>query len=287
MAPVDLVVTDLDGTLWHTDRDVHPRVRAAWDEVAERVPVLVATGRRVGSARAPLARMGVAPPAVVLNGALALDLASGRRYHRSPFPAEEAAAALAAFRGAGLEPCLYVDPDGDGPEVLVGTTPSTNPGHLVALGSAAEVADLDAAAGAVPVLAFGIIGAAHADLVRGADALDGIAEVHLDRALDYPGLAALTVAPRGRSKWDGVLAFCRHHDLDASRVLAVADGPNDVELLTHAAVRVVPDVAHPAAAALADRTIASARDGGWAELPGILDDLSRDGADGGADRRRR
>ena len=33
--------------------------------------------------------------------------------------------------------------------------------------------------------------------------------------------------------------------------MAVADGPNDIELLTNAAVRVVPKVAHPSALALA------------------------------------
>ncbi|HJR26705.1 MAG TPA: HAD hydrolase family protein, partial [Acidimicrobiales bacterium] len=66
MPPVELVVTDLDGTLWHTDDHVHPEVVAALAELAGRgVPVLVATGRRVTSTRRPLARIGLAPPAVV------------------------------------------------------------------------------------------------------------------------------------------------------------------------------------------------------------------------------
>ena len=33
--------------------------------------------------------------------------------------------------------------------------------------------------------------------------------------------------------------------------MAVADGPNDIELLTNAAVRVVPKIAHPSALELA------------------------------------
>jgi hydroxymethylpyrimidine pyrophosphatase-like HAD family hydrolase len=269
---IDLVVTDLDGTLWHTDDDIGPATLAAWDAVSSTMPVLVATGRRVTSTRRPLARVGLAPPAVVLNGALALDLATGRRYHRAPFPPEQAASTLAGFRGAGLDPCLYVDGD-DGPEVLVGPRPSTNPGHLAQLGSSAATADLDAAVGEVPVLGFGIIGIPHGPLAEVAATLAGAVEVHLDRSLDFPGMAAITVAPRGQSKWDGVLAYCRAHGLDAGKVLAVADGPNDIELLTHAAVRVVPAVAHPAARELADHTIPAAGDGGWAELPGLIDDL--------------
>ncbi len=273
MGRIDLVVTDLDGTLWHTADEVHPGVAAAWAEVAEQVPLLVATGRRVGSTRAPLALLGVAPPAVVLNGALVLDLATGQRYHRSAFPASQAAAALAAFRGSGIEPCVYVDRAPGGAEVLVGRRPSTNPGHLAALGQAVEVADLDAAVREDAVLAFSIIGIAHGVLAEAAAALEPVAEVHLDRALEYPGTASLTVAPRGQSKWDGVVAFCAAHDLDPACVLAVADGPNDVELLTHAAVAVVPEVAHSAARALADRTIPSARQGGWTSLPALLREL--------------
>jgi hydroxymethylpyrimidine pyrophosphatase-like HAD family hydrolase len=274
MPPIDLVVTDLDGTLWHTDDDVHPGIPAAWDAVASRVPLLVATGRRLTSTRVPLGRIGLAPPAVVLNGALVLDLGSGQRYHRAPFPAAQAVAVLAAFRAVGLEPCLYVDPGAEGPEVLVGPVPSTNPGHLRAMGEGVGVADLDAVAAGEPVLAFSIIGIPHGRLAEAAAAVEGTAEVHLDRALDYPGMASLTVAPRGQSKWDGVLAFCAEHGLDPGLVLAVADGPNDLELLANAAVRVVPEVAHPAARSLATHTIPAARDGGWTALPDLLDELA-------------
>src|SRR6476660_2005547 len=70
-AAVSVVVTDLDGTLWHTDDRVAPVVVDALRTLAARgVPLLVATGRRLTSTRVPLARIGIAPPAVVLNGAL-------------------------------------------------------------------------------------------------------------------------------------------------------------------------------------------------------------------------
>ena len=106
MGGVDLIVTDLDGTLWHTDDDIHPAATAALEEVRRRgPPLLVATGRRVTSTRVPLARLGAAPPAVVLNGALGLDLATGERFHRAPFTALQATRVLAGFRAVGLDPC--------------------------------------------------------------------------------------------------------------------------------------------------------------------------------------
>ena len=68
-----------------------------------------------------------------------------------------------------------------------------------------------------------------------------------------------------------MLAFCRSQGLDPTRVLALADGPNDLELLANASVRLVPEVAHPDALALADHVIPAAVDGGWAA---VLDHLA-------------
>jgi hydroxymethylpyrimidine pyrophosphatase-like HAD family hydrolase len=273
-AEIELLVTDLDGTLWHTHTDDLGAVRAAWDEAAAMVPILVATGRRLASTRRPLARLGLAPTAVVLNGAMTIDLRTQHRYHVAPFRSEDALAVLAAFRSVGLDPCLYVDGRPDDVEVLLSETPATNAGHVEQLGAGAVVADLERGAREEPVLGFSIIGAQHGVLVAAAEAIGDRAEVHLDRALEYPGLAAITVAPKGQSKWDGVLAFCAHHGLDPSRVAAVADGPNDIELLTNAAVAIVPEVAHPAARALADHTIPAATERGWVEVPRVLEKLA-------------
>ncbi|MGH9275334.1 MAG: HAD family hydrolase, partial [Acidimicrobiales bacterium] len=246
MPSIDLVVTDLDGTLWHTDDHVDPKVRAALDELERRgVPLLVATGRRTTSTRVPLARIGQAPPAVVLNGALGLDLATGDRFHRAPFPSTDASTALAAFASVGLDPVVYVDhPRYD---VFLSSTPSTHAEHVRSLGDTAGVDDLARVCAEEAVLGFSMIGVPHGDGVAASEALGDLVEVHVDRSIDYAGYASLTAAPKGQSKWDGVAAFCANRGLDSDRVLALADGPNDIELLTNAAVRLVPAVAHPAA----------------------------------------
>jgi len=262
---VSLVVTDLDGTLWHTDDHIDDAVLAAIGTLSERgIPLLVATGRRLASTSEPLARYGLAPPAVVLNGALGVDLATGSRFHRAPYPTEQAVSVLGAFRSVGLEPVVYVDhPDVD---VFLAPTPSTHPEHVRQLGDTARTDDLARVVEDEAVLGFSMIGVDHALGVAAMDAVDELAQVHLDRSIDYPGLASLTAAPRGQSKWDGVLAFCRSQGLDPGRVVALADGPNDLELLDHAAVRLVPEVAHPAATERADHVIGAAAGGGWAEV---------------------
>jgi hypothetical protein len=273
MAAVDLVVTDLDGTFWHTDGHVPAPVLAAVAELERRgIPLLVATGRRATSTRVPLARAGLTPPAVMLNGAIGIDLATDERFHLAPYDPVEAVAAFDAFASVGLSPVVYVDhPRWD---VVIGPRPDTHDEHVADLGATAGHLDegaLRQAVGDLPVLAFSMIGVPFPAAEAAAAALEPVGEVHLDRSFDHPGRASLTAAPRGQSKWDGVLAFCALHGLDPTRVLAVADGPNDVELLTNAAIRAVPKVAHPAALDLATTLIPSAQDGGWAEIIPLLD----------------
>jgi hydroxymethylpyrimidine pyrophosphatase-like HAD family hydrolase len=279
MSAIELVVTDLDGTLWHTDEHVPTKVLDAVAELERRgVPLLVATGRRLASARTPLARVGLAPPAILLNGAIGIDLATSERFHLAPFATDEAVAAYDAFASVNLSPVVYVDhPRYD---VFLSQSPDTNPGHVQSLGDSAgqywgvaqraTVDDLRQAVADHPVLGFSMIGVPFADGDAAALALEGLVEVHLDRSFDYPGLASLTAAPRNQSKWDGVVAYCTTHELDRTKVLAVADGPNDIELLTHAAIRAVPAVAHPSALALATTVIPSAQESGWADILTLL-----------------
>ena len=267
---VSLVVTDLDGTLWHTDDHVPEPVRAAFAEVQARgVPLLVATGRRLGTTLGPLDAHGLSAPVVVLNGALGV-LPDGTRFHRAHYPDEEAAAVLEAFRAVDLDPVVYIDDPAH--EVVLGPSPSTNPLHVAALASSARHGDTREAIGSGNVLGFSLIGVEHGIAVRAAASIGKSGVTHLDRSLDHPGMLSLTVAPRLRSKWDGVLAYCEHLDLDPAGVLALGDGPNDVELLDGAAVSLVPHGSHPAALERADHVIGPARDGGWAQ---VLDHLGQ------------
>ena len=260
---IELVVTDLDGSLWHRE-EIHPATRAAWSELERRgIPVIVATGRRLSTTREPLARAGLAPAAVILNGALAVELATGECFHRRHYETADATKVLNAFRLSGLDPCVYVEHSDI--DIYVGSQPSTNPGHLASFGSRAVCANLDEIVATVPVLSFGIIGHEPEPLAHAVSAIGIGAEVHLDADSLWGG-DTLTVAPLGLSKWAGVLAYCDRAGIDSGRVLAVGDGPNDRELLTRAAVAVVPTSGFEQAVKAADHLVGPPSEGGWAEI---------------------
>lgn len=269
MATVELVVTDLDGTLWDQPDVVHPETVAALAELERRgYPLVVATGRRLRSTREPLAALGLAPPSVLFNGALVVDLASGERLHRHTFTPETAAAVLGAFMASGLEPCVYVDHDEV--DVFVGSSPATHPRHLRAFGRWVRTAHLDEVVVSKPVFAFAILGQQSDRVQAIAAGLDGVAQPHVTRDREYGG-SGITVVPPNLSKWMGVETLCARMGLDAGAVLAIGDGPNDVELLTRAAVAAVPTDGHPAARACATHVIGRAADGGWAEILELLE----------------
>jgi hydroxymethylpyrimidine pyrophosphatase-like HAD family hydrolase len=262
---IELVVTDLDGTLWAYGSEgvPHPSTLDAWRELERRgTPVLVATGRRVTTAREPLAAYQLAPPAVVLNGSLALELDTGFCFHRHCYEPEIAVRVLAAFRDAGLEPCVYVEHDDF--DVYVGALPSTSTSHLRALGNRARPADLDEVVATVPVLSFGIFGLEEHVVARVVPGVNQHADPRLTHG-DFGG-HGVTVGPHGLSKWDGVLAYCARAGIDPDRVLAIGDGANDRELLTNAAVALVPVDAHEHALRAAHRVVPSPAVAGWAAV---------------------
>ena len=154
---VQLVVTDLDGTLSDAAERIHPAsVRAIRELEAGGVPVLVATGRRLRMACAVLEAGGLSGPAVVLDGALGLDLRDGRVFHQVTFPAPAAAGVLEAFAAAGLSPCVYVDREGV--DLVVGDHPSTHPDHLARAMPWVATDDLARVVASEPVYAFAVVG---------------------------------------------------------------------------------------------------------------------------------
>jgi hydroxymethylpyrimidine pyrophosphatase-like HAD family hydrolase len=204
---------------------------------------------------------------VMMNGALAIDLGTNERFHSWHYEADDATTILAAFRAAGLEPCVYVDHARV--DVFVGERPSTHPDHLIAFGATAEQADLEEIVSSVPVLMFGIMGHDAEQLRVVAQHVTATAQPHLAPSDQYGG-HTFTVTPAGLSKWTGVTAYCTRAGRDSTRVLAIGDGPNDRELLAGAAIAVAPADASAEARADADHIVGSPREGGWAEILDLI-----------------
>ena len=216
--------------------------------------------------RSSLGRYGLEPPIVALNGAIGRHWGGGE-FHLAPFTSSDASAVLRVFSENCLEPCVYIY--GLDRDVIVGGHPSTHRGHLAGLGAAVEQVDLATAVTERVVLGFGLVGCPYPALERVARDLESWCEPHLDRSFDYEG-GSLTVAPRTISKWLGVAAYCTIEGIDETRVLAIGDGPNDVELLTNAAVSVTLEGSSPAALAVAQHVVRRAGDGGWADVLDLL-----------------
>ncbi|HEV3399584.1 MAG TPA: HAD family hydrolase, partial [Actinomycetes bacterium] len=241
---VQLVVTDLDGTLSDAAERIHPAsVRAIRELEAGGVPVLVATGRRLRMACAVLEAGGLTGPAVVLDGALGLDLRDGRVFHQVAFPPEAAAQVLEAFDAAGLSPCVYVDREGV--DLVVGDHPSTHPDHLARAMPFVAVDDLARVVRAEPVFAFAVVGRPAPLLAPVLQLVGTAGSASLVGDLIYGG-STVQVRPPRISKWSGVLAYCAEQGIDPGRVLAVGDGANDLELLDGAAVACAVATAPPA-----------------------------------------
>jgi hydroxymethylpyrimidine pyrophosphatase-like HAD family hydrolase len=259
---IDLVVTDLDGTLWDEQCRIHARTAAGLDVLARRgVPVVAATGRALASAVARLDDNGVRlPAAVLLDGSLGRDLRSGGTFHRRVFEPPAAAAVLRILRESGLSPCVVVDdPVRD---LRVGDAPSSHPDHLAAnrarlgRGSLAEVVRT------LPVLSILICGLPRPPEAGPTARLRALGDVSISRDLTYGG-HTLAIRPPCVTKWSGVLAYCALHGIDHTRVLTIGDGENDLELLSAASMAWAPANGCHAAIRLASKIIPPPDEGGW------------------------
>lgn len=251
--PIEMVVTDLDGTLW-TNHDVPHDTRAALADLERRdIPVLAATGRRLRSARLALIDAGLGHvPCVGLNGALAAD--RGEIFHASTFTAAEARAVFDLFVAGGITPVGYLVPERDGESVdaVAVEGVSTHPDHLAVLAPTLSAAPIDFSA----MVAFSVLGVAFTSLhpirTRIEEQCAADCVLSPDRAYGEHNLAATA---RGVSKWTGVLAYCTRHGIDPSRVLTIGDDDNDIAMLANASIGLAMRHASPAALAASNAVV--------------------------------
>lgn len=268
--PIELVVTDLDGTLWDGTGVIHPRTFAALSALLDAgLPVLVATGRSARSAWPVMEANKIALPGVYLDGAIGLEFGSPIAYYRCAFSPSLAGEVLEIFDELGVSPCLTVE--GPGRDIVLGPNPMTHPEYLHRLKPWVRDEDPWSAVRTLSVLTFSLLGTDLGATRRLAAEVTSRAPVAAAFSPDrtYGGVH-LSFRPIGVNKWTGVEAFCAYKGIDVKRVLAIGDADNDLELLEGARLALAVCDATPGALKRADHVVAPAREGGWAELVGFL-----------------
>lgn len=268
VAGVDLVVTDLDGTLWDNTGTVHPSTHAALEELDRRdIPLLVATGRRRRSLRIGFERAGlVGRPAVLLDGALGCHAVGDDSWLHCPLTPGAVTLILEAFGAAGYEPLFEADHDLH--DVVVGSRPPLPENLLAPLETL--VVDLREP---LPVAVFGVTAILERPAVFAVaepvnDSRQATAMVTLYN--DFPDTGVIRVRPGTCSKWEGVESWLAYSDMVGARVLAVGNDSNDLEMLEGADVAVAVKGGYPDAVRLGHHLIPSADEGGWAQILDLL-----------------
>lgn len=255
-----LVITDLDGSLWDRDLRCHPDTLAAVAELRARgVPLLVATGRREGSARQGLTGNGLSLPAVLLNGTLGIDLPTETRFHTHPFSAEDAGHIVEALAGVEISPVVYT---ADG-LVRGSLNASTSRRHRDGFGADYVVEEPSTSVATSSILSFTMIGMSRAEVEPAIAALDGVAadvmlyEDHLYRAW------SVHIQPAEISKWDGIQSYLAYAGLNPKRIVAIGDGTNDLEMLVNADVSLGVSGGHAEVLDVVDHVVPPPDEGGW------------------------
>ena len=262
---VDLVVTDLDGTLWDRSNVVHPQSAEAVRRLqASGVHVLAASGRRPASIRKVLVANELMLPAVCIDGALGRDLDANVDFFCAGFETSTAVAVLDALLSVGIEPVVDVVAPDDRDGVL-GASPSTHPDHVRFTQAWTRRADLRRTVAEEQVLGFGLCGQPDHVPLRCAAVMPEGVDLIAGPDGQYGGYA-VAIRPPGVNKWSGVEAYCGRHGISLDRVLAVGDGYNDRELLAGAAISCAVAGGDPQLIASADHTIGPPSVGGWAAL---------------------
>lgn len=262
MGEIKLVVTDLDGTFWSGREVIHPEVREAVDELDRRgVDLLIATGRRLQSVRRGMDPAGIDKPAVLMSGALGVDLATGEQWHRAGFDDDLAQTVLGAFRTNGVEPVVYLGhPELDS---VARDDCATCDDHLASFGDAIVRDDPEVHLGR-GVIGFGVIGADRDGIEAIGTELAELANVWVSVDDTYGGWTIM-VGPREVTKLTAIAPWCAARGIGPDEVLAVGDGTNDFAMLDWAGVAVAVED-RPTADRPHDAIIPSPDRAGWTQL---------------------
>ena len=223
---MNLVASDLDGTLVRSDRTLSRRTVEVLDALS--VPFVIATGRPIRWLASIYRELSNPPIAVVANGAAIYDPATDSILHSAPMSAEELVRACETLREAIPEAAFAVELEG-GRQLLheagheVGDFERQFTGRRQV-----ELAELVAQPAAKLLVRAG---------TRDADeftALVGAALAGLYEATNSSRSGLVEISASGVTKASGLAWVAARLGVEAADVVAFGDMPNDIPMLTWA-----------------------------------------------------
>ncbi len=259
--PIKLLLIDLDDTLLGGDLAISAANRRALEAAMARgIQVTLATGRMFRSMRPYAESLGLTLPLIAYNGALGRPLQGPALWHE-PIPNPAAREILAGLAGADVTVNLYLDD-----RLYVAAMDERAADYARNAGVPAEpVGDLPAFMGGgcpTKILAIG-------DPVL-------VATLQEEYGRRMAGRAAVTISkPKylefmapGISKAAALARLAAHLGLRSSEIMAIGDGPNDLDMLLQAGLGVAVGNAAPEVLARVAHVVAKSDEDGVAEAIG-------------------
>lgn len=247
MMPFDLLVLDLDGTLLHDGPELGPAyVDALRHAMARGLLVTLATGRMPRAASPYVAELGITAPVILYNGALVRDPVSGDDFLALTLPPGLPWKAYQSFGGAPIHPLFYRDDSLYCLELTDPVLAYCREKRLTAL----PVEDPGSFLGSGPFVKCLFLGEpANLRQLRRELAVGLGAGVRLVSSRPNH----LELLPAGASKGAALRVVAGHLGVSLSRVIAVGDEENDLEMLREAGLGIAMAHAPEAVRAAANR----------------------------------
>lgn len=258
-----LLALDADGTILDSSGVLRPAVREAVASVRARgVRVVLCTGRRYRTAAPVLEALELDGPAVVQNGVVVKDGATGQTLHARYVPRQAYRAAVRLLCSLG-PPAVYVDEE---PDSRVDLFAEHGDAHHPFLSeyleaNAEQVGWVDSLesppSGAVTMIsAMAGLSALYALQERVADSgIRGI-RTNLIANKNYRG-HILEIVREATGKWQRLREIARDEGIDEGEIVAIGDDTNDLEMIQGAGLGIAMSNANEAVRAAADYVTAS------------------------------
>ena len=266
---VQMVATDLDGTLLRPDNTVSARTVAAFAAArGAGLSVVFVTGRPPRWLPAVVEVTGHAGVGVCANGALVVDLDTHEVLETHPVPYDAVAETVAILRAEIEGVSFAVEWDSpDGTDDFA-HEPSYRARYRLDGVEHGDILELAARHPVIKLLAR-IDGGDH-PARHDVDALLAVTLAHVSHLVTATHSAAddvlIEMSALGVSKGAALAHQAARLGVPLTAVAAVGDMPNDVPMLLEAGLGLAVETAHPAARAIADALLPGPDDDGVAQL---------------------